>query len=129
MTKKIKTILALTGISLGLTIAPAVAQSDTESKPKMSKMSTKDKMMAMDKMSTDEKAAMFDKMSEADKMMATKMAGHDMSKMNAHDRMTMTDKMSAEDKASMYQKMAMGNHMDKMDKMATDKAMMDKMKK
>ena len=78
--------------------------------------------MALDKMSKEEKAAMFDKMSDADKMTATKMAGHDMSKMSAPDRMAMTDKMSVDDKAMMYEKMAMGKHMDKMDKAAMDKA-------
>jgi hypothetical protein len=80
-------------------------------------------------MSKEEKAAMFDKMSDGDKMMATKMAGHDMSKMSAGDRMAMTDKMSADDKAMMYEKMAKGKHMDKMDKAAMDKAAMDQMKK
>jgi hypothetical protein len=129
MHKTIQTALALVGITLGLAIAPAIAQSDSDSKMKMSKMSDKDTTMALDKMSKQEKAALFDKMSDVDKMMATKMAGHDMSKMNAGDRMAMTDKMSADDKAMMYEKMAKGKHMDKMDKAAMDKAAMDKMKK
>jgi hypothetical protein len=129
MNKKIQMALAMTGITLGLSVAPALAQSDSASNSKMSKMSDKDKMIAMDKMSNEEKAAMFDQMSDANKMMATKMAGHDMSKMSAHDRMMMTDKMSVEDKAMMYEKMAMGNHMDKKDKAAMEKARMEKMKK
>jgi hypothetical protein len=65
-------------------------------------------------------------MSDADKSMATKMAGHDMSNMSATDRMRMTDQMSVDDKAMMYQKMAAGNHLDKTDKMALDKAAMEK---
>ena len=86
----------------------------------------KDKMAH--KTSNEEKAAMFDKMSDADKMTATKMAGHDMSKMSEHDRMAKTDKMSVKDKAMMYDKM-MSNHMDKMDHGAMDKGAMDKMDK
>src|SRR5260370_27731370 len=121
MHKKIQTVLALAGVTLGLTITPAIAQSDDTSRMKMS---DKDRMMALGKMSKDEKAAMFDKMSDADKMMATKMAGHDMTKVNVKDRMMMTDKMSVDDKAMMYEKMAMSKHMDKMDKAAMDKAAM-----
>ena len=121
-----QTTLALAGITLGLAIVPAVAQSNSDSKMKMAE---KERMMALDKMSKEQKAAMFDKMSDADKAMATKMAGHDMSKMSAGDRMAMTDKMSVDDKAMMYEKMAVGKHVDKMDKAAMDKAAMDKMKK
>ena len=73
MQKTIRTVLALTGITLSLAIAPlfitaAMAQSDGDSKMKMSKMADKDKMMALDKMSKEEKAAMFDIMSDNDKM-------------------------------------------------------------
>jgi len=75
MHKTIQTVLAIAGVTLGLSVVPATAQSDNDSKMKMSKMSDKDRMMAIDKMSKDEKAAMFDKMSDADKMKATKMAG------------------------------------------------------
>jgi predicted membrane-bound mannosyltransferase len=125
MYKTIQTVLAMAGIALGLAIAPAMAQSGSDTQMTMSTKADKDKMMALDKMSTEEKAAM----SDADKMMATKMAGHDMSKMADHDRMAMTDKMPAEDKAMMYQKMATGKMMDKMDKAALDKAVMEKMKK
>lgn len=124
---KIQTVLALTGITLGLAIAPAIAQTDGSSK--MMKMFDKDRMTALGKMSKDEKAAMFDKMSDADKMMATKMAGHDMTKMEPKERMAMTDKMSTDDKSMMYDKMAMGKHMDKMDTAAMNKAAMDQMKK
>ena len=46
MHKTIQTALALVGITLGLAIAPAMAQSDGDSKMKMSKMSDKNKMMA-----------------------------------------------------------------------------------
>jgi hypothetical protein len=123
MKSKIQSAVAVAGIMLGLTIAPATAQTDGAMKMKMS---DKDKMMALKNMSNEEKAAMFDKMSNTDKMMATKMSGHDMSKMNEKDRMMMTDKMSVEDKAAMYDKMAMGKHLDKMDKAAMDKAMMEK---
>ena len=125
MNKKIQMALAMTGITLGLSVAPAMAQSDGASTSKMSQMPDKDKM-AMDKVSKEEKAAMFDKMSDKDKMTATKMAGHDMSKMSASDRMAMTDKMSVDDKAMMYQKMVSGNHLDKTDKMTLDKAAMEK---
>ena len=102
MHKTIRTAFALAGITLGLAIAPAFAQSDSDSKMKMSSMTDKNKMSALGNMSKEEKAAMFDKMSDADKMMATKMAGHDMSKMSAGERMAMTDKMSVDDKAMMY---------------------------
>ena len=126
MYQKIQMILASAGFILGLCAAPAMAQSSGDSKMPMSKMSDKDKMAH--KMSNEEKAAMFDKMSDADKMTATKMAGHDMSKMSEHDRMAKTDKMSVKDKAMLYDKM-MSNHMDKMDHGAMDKGAMDKMDK
>lgn len=127
MHKRIQTVLVLTGTTLSLVVAPVLAQSDSSSK--MMKMSDKNTKMGLDKMSKEEKAAMFEKMSDADKMMATKMAGHDMSKMDPKDRMAMMNKMSVDDKAKMYEKMAMGHHMDKMDKATMDKAVMDKMKK
>ena len=73
MRTRIETVLTLAAITLGL----AIAQSDSDSKMTTS---GKDKMMTLDKMSKEEKAAMFDKMSETVKMMATKMAGHDMTK-------------------------------------------------
>jgi len=126
MHKTIQTALALAGITLGLAITPAMAQSDGDSKMKMNKMAEKATTMEGDKMSNKEKAALFDKLSDADKNTATKMAGHDMSKMSAHDRMAMTDKLSVEDKAMSYSKLAMSKHMDKADKMAMDKAAMDK---
>jgi hypothetical protein len=118
MYKRIQTTAALLGLTLGLAIVPAIAQSDSDSKMKSSKMATDDKMKSADKMSKEEKAAMFDKMSDKDKMEATKMAGHDMSKMSPKDRMAMTDKMSVDDKAMAYDKMKMS----KMDKAAMDKA-------
>src|SRR5579863_396228 len=122
MYQKTQLFLASAGLILGLCAAPVMAQTSGDSKMPMSE---KDKM-ATHKMSNEEKAAMFDKMSDADKMTATKMAGHDMSKMSDHDRMMNTDKMSVKDKAMMYDKMATGKHMDKMDKAAMDKAAMDK---
>jgi hypothetical protein len=118
---KIQTVLALTGITLGLAMTPAMAQDKMPDKM--------GKMDKMDHMSKEEKAAMFNKMSDADKAKATKMAGHDMSKMSAHDRMAATDKMSVDDKAMMYDKMAASHKMDKMDKAAMDKAEADHMKK
>jgi hypothetical protein len=118
MYKRIQTTAALLGLTLGLAIVPAIAQSDSDSKMKSSKMATDDKMKSADKMSKEEKAAMFDKMSDKDKMEATKMAGHDMTKMSPKDRMAMTDKMSVDDKAMAYDKMKMS----KMDKAAMDKA-------
>ena len=119
MYQKTQLFLASAGLILGLCAAPVMAQTSGDSKMPMSE---KDKM-ATHKMSNEEKAAMFDKMSDADKMTATKIAGHDMSKMSDHDRMMKTDKMSVKDKAMMYDKM-MSSHMDKMDKGAMDK--MDK---
>jgi len=59
--KTIQAVLAVTGITLGLAVASA--QSDGDSKMKMSKMSDKDVMMQVDKMSAQEKATLFDKMS------------------------------------------------------------------
>jgi hypothetical protein len=96
---------------------------------KMSTATDKNRMTWLGKISKEKKAAMFDKMSDADKMMATKMAGHDMSRISAGDRMAMTDKMSVHDKAMTYEKMAMGKQLDEEDKGAMDKAVMDKMKK
>jgi hypothetical protein len=124
MNKTIQNGIILTGITLGLAIAPMTAQSDGSSK--MSKMAVKTTMMEIDKMSNQEKAGLFDKLSDADKNMATKMAGHDMSKMESHERMAMTDKLSVDDKAMSYSKLAMSKHMDKTDKMAMEKAAMDK---
>jgi hypothetical protein len=120
----------MAGITLSLAIVPVIAQSDSDS---TMKMSGKDMMMTLAKLSKEEKAALFDKTSDADKMMATKMAGHDMSDMSATYRMMMTDKLAVNDKAMMYEKMASGHHLDKMDTAAMDKAVrekaaMDKMK-
>src|SRR5438874_13824762 len=108
MHKTIRTALAVAGITLGVAIAPAIAQSDGNSKMKMSGMTDKNKMTTLGKMAKEEKADMFDRMSDANKMMATKMAGHDMSKMSAGERMAMAGKMSVDDKAMMYEKMDMG---------------------
>ena len=124
MNKTIQNGIILTGITLGLAIAPMTAQSDSNSK--MSKMATKTAMMEIDKMSNEEKAALFDKLSDADKNTATKMAGHDMSKMKSQERMAMTDKLPVDDKAMSYSKLAMSKHMDKTDKMAMEKAATDK---
>jgi hypothetical protein len=124
MNKTIQNGIILTGITLGLAIAPMTAQSDGSSK--MSKMGAKTTMMEVDKMSTEQKAALFDKLSDLDKNMATKMAGHDMSRMSSQERMAMTEKLSVDDKAMSYSKLAMSKHMDKTDKMAMKKAAMDK---
>ena len=94
MYRKSQMVLALAGIILGLAASPVMAQSEMTRSPRCRKCPRRTRWRRMDKMSKDEKAAMFDKMSDADKMTATKMAGHDMSKMSAHDRMTKTDKMS-----------------------------------
>ena len=126
MNNVIQNRIIMTGITLGLAIAPAMAQSDAGSNTKMSKMPAKSTMMEIDKMSNQEKAALFDKLSDADKNAATRMAGHDMSKMSSQDRMAMTDKLSVDDKAMSYSKLAMSKHMDKTDKMAMEKAAMDK---
>jgi hypothetical protein len=123
MRTRILTVLTMAGITLSLAIVPVIAQSDSDS---TMKMSGTDMMMTLDKLSKEEKAALFDKMSDADKMMATKMAGHDMSDMSATDRMMMTDKLAVNDKAMMYEKMAAGHHLDKMDMAAMDKAVMEK---
>ena len=124
MNKTIQNGIILTGIALGLAIAPAMAQSGDSSK--MSRMNTKTTMTEVDKLSNQEKAALFDKLSDADKNMATKMAGHDMSKMSSQERMAMTDKLSVDDKAMSYSKLATSRHMDKTDKMAMKQAAMDK---
>ena len=47
MHKTIQTALALVGITLGLAITPAMAQSDGDSKMKMSGMTDKNKMTAL----------------------------------------------------------------------------------
>ena len=124
MNKTIQNGIILTGVTLGLALAPMMAQSDGSSK--MSKIAPKTTMMEIDKMSNQEKAALFDRLSDADKNMATKMAGHDMSRMSSQERMAMTDKLSVDDKAMSYSKLVMSKHMDKDDKMAMEKAAMDK---
>jgi len=124
MNKTIQNSIILTGIALGLAIAPVMAQSGDSSR--MSKITPKSTMIEIDKLSNQEKAALFDKLSDADKNTATKMAGHDISKMGSQERMAMTDKLSVDDKAMSYSKLAMSNHMDKTDKMAMEKAAMNK---
>lgn len=122
MTKQLKTILATVGLLTALTMSSAAAQTPTDTtagdhmsgKKMTSKMSHQDMMDKMDKMSADEKAAMFDKMSAADKMHATKMAGHDMSKNSSKERMEMMGKMTAQEKADMFDKMPMEKRMSMM---------------
>jgi hypothetical protein len=57
MNKIIQNRIIVTGIIVGLAIAPAMAQSDGSSNMKMSKMPAKSTMMEIDKMSNQKKAA------------------------------------------------------------------------
>jgi hypothetical protein len=124
MSAKTRTCAIIAGLTLGLAITPAMAQ--TEKTEKTEKKTTTTKMDKMDNssMSVDEKAAAFDKMSDKKKTAAMKMAGHDMSKMTEGERISMMSRMTAQEKADAYDKGMSGkkgsaNKMDKMDK--TDK--------
>ena len=119
MLKKLTFTLAL-ALAVTFPVSSFAKDQDAMSSSKMPK---KMKMDAMKSLSMEDKAGMFDKMSDADKMMASKMAGHDMSKMPSSDRMSMMQKMSVADKAAAFDKMperkrmAMMKPTDKMDKM------------
>ena len=118
-------------LALCLTIGGAVhASAQEKDAMSSSKMSKKMKMDTMKGMSMEDKAALFNKMTDSDKMMASKMAGHDAGKMSSADRMTMMDKMSMTDKAAAFDKMPESKRMAMMDKMHNDKmGKMDKMDK